>query len=355
MTELAAAIHAAPGRGVVVATGGGAGLLAELLSTPGASATVLEAVVPYAEQSMAEFLGATPAQSCSAATARALAMRAFTRALDLGGDFGFAVTAALATNRPKRGEHRAHLAFQSDAATRSWTLDLVKDALTRREEEGRVTELGLRALASSLGVGEATPAAEDARGSRELAQLMRGDRAHVAAQDFGAILPGAFDPLHDGHRAMREDAARRLGMAVGFELCIANVDKPPLDYVDLNARVAQFDSREVVVTNTPTFLAKARTLGGGIVFVVGADTLLRIAEPRYYGGRRARDAALAELQDCGCRFLVYGRVVAGIFQTLDDLALPDALRTLSEGVPESAFRYDISSTALRRRRPERDA
>lgn len=357
MAELAAAIHAAPERGVLVATGGGSGIFSRLLCEPGASATVLEALVPYSEQSIAEYLSFRPRQSCSARTARALAMRAFTRALALGGSFGFAVTAALATSRARRGEHRAHFGFQSASVTRSWTLELAKGALSRREEEERVTAFGLGALAFSLGVENAPEVRGEVATAwtkeEEMAELMRGDRAHVAARTFGAVLPGAFNPLHGGHRAMRVDAARRLGVAVGFEICIANVDKPPLDYVDLNARLAQFDPAEVVVTNTPTFLAKARALGEPaekVAFVVGVDTLQRIAEPRYYGGTQARDAALAEMGDRACSFLVYGRVVDGVFKTLADVSLPEGLRALCEGVPESGFRHDISSTALRRGR-----
>ena len=115
------AIHEAEPQGVFVVTGGGSGLLSRLLSVPGASATVLEASVPYASQALSDYLGEEPAQWCSALTARRLAMQAFSRARTLGGEFGFAVTASLATTRPKRGDHRAYLAYQDAHATRVWT------------------------------------------------------------------------------------------------------------------------------------------------------------------------------------------------------------------------------------------
>ena len=179
------------------------------------------------------------------------------------------------------------------------------------------------------------------------APVVLGERSHHAARTFEAVLPGAFNPLHDGHRAMRNDAEKRLGAAVGFELCVANVDKPPLDYFELNRRLRQFHEEEVVVTSTPTFVAKARALGG-VVFVTGADTLARIAEPCYYGSVRARDRAIEELRALGCSFLVYGRVdVHGAFQTLADLVLPSGLADLCAGVPEAEFRSDLSSTAIR--------
>ena len=65
LPDLVAAVHASPLRGVVAVTGGGAGALAELLSRPGASGTVLEAVVPYNGASLSEWLGGPPDQACS--------------------------------------------------------------------------------------------------------------------------------------------------------------------------------------------------------------------------------------------------------------------------------------------------
>lgn len=361
VAALIAAIHCTPRRGVLAVAGGGSGLLSDLLQVAGASATVLEASVPYAARALRDFLGAEPEQACCAETARALAMCAFARARQLGGDFGFAITAALATNRPRRGAHRAHLAFQDASTTRVWTLSLGSDgrdgsrALSRLEEERMVADAGIQALAFSLGVGAAPNMSyATAEGGAAFAELMLRQRTHVFDGEIAAVLPGAFNPLHDGHRAMREDAARRLGCPVAFELCIANIDKPPLDYLDLNRRLEQFAPGEIVVTNAPTFVAKARILGG-VAFVVGADTLARIATPRYYAGGggfavAARDAALAEMAALGCSFLVYGRVDGSVFRTLANLSPPPALAAMCIGVPESEFRNDLSSTALRRRR-----
>lgn len=359
------AIHANPRTGVLAVTGGGSGLLSALLSVPGASATVLEAHVPYANAALRDFLGAEPSQACSVETARALALRCLLRARQLGGDFGFAITASLATNRPKHGAHRAHWAFQEAATARSWTCS-GEDATdehrrdgaklrqaahwgraVRLEEERFVENVGIETLAFSLGVGDEPCLVGETATIGRYAEVVLGSRSHVAERSFPAILAGAFNPLHDGHRRMREDAERRLGMAVGFELCTANVDKPPLDYFEVQTRLRQFAPHDVVVTDAPTFVAKARALGG-VTFVIGADTLARIAEPRYYGGTAARDAAFEEMRTLGCRFLVYGRVGAdGAFKTAADLALPPMLAGMCMAVAEDEFRSDLSSTALR--------
>lgn len=345
LDALIAAIHRAPRSGVFTVTGGGSGLLSSLLGIGGASATVLEANVPYAPRSLRDWLGTEPAQACSDDTARSMAVRAFMRAVELGGDFGFAVTASLATTRPKRGALRAHLAFQDALSTRTWRLDLHGE--DRREQERTLATVAVEALGHALGEGSAPGIpGTHAQGDETLAELMLGRRARVGDVVFEAVLPGAFNPIHDGHRRMRADAERRLGQRVGYELSIANVDKPPLDYQELNMRLKQFDPGEVVLTNAPTFIDKARTLGG-VVFVVGTDTMQRVAEPRYYGGTAVRDAAIEELAGLGCRFLVYGRLDAGVFRELSNLTLPPPLAAISNGVPESEFRNDLSSTALR--------
>ena len=348
------AIHATPRRGVFAVTGGGSLLLSQLLAVPGASATVLEAHIPYAERALREFLNAEPEQACSARTARALAMRCLVRARALGGDFGFAITASLATNRPKRGRHRAHVAFHDAERLRAWEFGLDGDAPSaygreqRAREEQRLAAFALRALAFSLGAADEPEIVGDLALGGPYAPVVLAERSHYPERPFKALLPGAFNPLHDGHRAMREDAARRLGVAVHFELCVVNVDKPPLDYFELNRRLGQFREAEVVVTSTPTFVAKAKALGD-VAFVVGVDTLRRVAEPRYYGGVQARDSAVEALRALGCSFLVYGRVdERGTFRALADLALPPALAALCTGVPEAEFRSDLSSTLIRK-------
>jgi hypothetical protein len=168
-----------------------------------------------------------------------------------------------------------------------------------------------------------------------------------------AIFPGAFNPPHEGHLRMAALAEQRLGAPLAFELSVANVDKPLLDYIAIRDRVAalaaQQPPRPIVLTHARTFREKAALLPGA-TFVVGADTLARIADPRYYHGELGqRDAAIRELAAHGCRFLAFGREQGGQFQTLADLDLPAELRQLCDGVPAEEFREDVSSTQLRGR------
>src|SRR5262249_52476618 len=126
-----------------------------------------------------------------------------------------------------------------------------------------------------------------------------------------AILPGAFNPLHEAHRALAAEAEGRLGCPVAFELSALNVDKAALGVEEVRRRAAQFSGLAPLwVTRAPTFAAKAE-LFPGAVFVVGADTAARVLAPRYYDdGEPGVEAALDFLRGRGCRFLVGCRVDA---------------------------------------------
>jgi hypothetical protein len=155
--DLIAQIHASPTMAVIVMTGGGTRALADLLAIPGASKTVLEALVPYSERSLAEFLGAFPTQSVSIETAAAMAQAAYRRAVHLQDDVtipvvGLSCTATLVTDRPKKGDHRAHLGVCSSLSSKVCTLTLTKGARDRQGEERVISSLLLNILAEVCGL-----------------------------------------------------------------------------------------------------------------------------------------------------------------------------------------------------------
>lgn len=158
--SLIARIHASPAMAVLVLTGGGSQALADLLAVPGASRTLLEALVPYSQKSLTAFLGAPPIQSVQAVaveTAAALAQAAYRRALALRANetvpvAGVSCTATLVTDRPKQGAHRAHLGLCTTVRTQVSSLTLQKGARDRQGEERLVSDLLLHVLAKACGV-----------------------------------------------------------------------------------------------------------------------------------------------------------------------------------------------------------
>jgi nicotinamide mononucleotide (NMN) deamidase PncC len=369
--QLVRKIHDAGTRFVLALSGGGSRAITELLEVPGASRVVLEVAVPYCEAAMIEWLGARPDQFCSAATARAMAMVAFQRAFryDPSGVplAGFAATASLATDRPKRGPHRVHLAMQTVAVTASQSLELEKGRRTRAQEERLVTTLVLNLIAEACSLEERLPLdlldKERVEQSRVVAPepwrdlllgrtnaIRHGGQSEERQQSSDrAVFPGAFNPLHVGHRRMAEFAQKLLGVPVELELSILNVDKPPLDYLEVQRRMGQFDAGQPVwLTRAPTFEEKSRRFPGA-TFLVGADTLRRIADPHYYRDDPAAcRQAIEQIAARGCRFLVFGRVQEGRFTSLHDLDLPATLRSLCREVPAEQFREDVSSTEIRK-------
>jgi hypothetical protein len=378
-TETIRRIHHSGVRLVVCVTGGGAGLLGRLLEVPGGSRSLLEGRVPYTPVALSEWLGRPPEQACSRSTALGMAAVAERRArqLDVGMPvdpaatpvwLGLAGTSALVSDRPKKGDHRCHLAAHSSRASHAVSVTLAKGLRDRVEEERLVGDLLLSLVADQLGIEppcielrEGADRYEERRieaGPLER-ELLEQSRAVVwrrgaepgdsrPALPVRGVFPGSFNPVHDGHRQLHAIAARRLGGPVAWEISTVNVDKPPLDLITLADRCAQFAGEPIVLTRAPLFAQKAEVLPD-MVFVVGADTAARLVDPKYYGDDpQAMSEALSGIRRHGCRFLVAGRIQDGRYVSLEQLPIPPEFRGLFEGLTEEEFRCDLSSTELRR-------
>uniref|UniRef100_A0A7R9TVV2 Cytidyltransferase-like domain-containing protein n=1 Tax=Prasinoderma coloniale TaxID=156133 RepID=A0A7R9TVV2_9VIRI len=322
---------------------------------------------------------------------------------------GVGCAAALAALPAKRGAHRCHVCARTGAGTHAFELTLHKGARTRQEEDALASRLVLRAIGVASGLEGQSVAdvwgEHDAKregdgleysfeptgdpieavtgGRIPLAQLSRGVCDSVArggeggsddGGDHGAleevavasgarlVLPGSFNPLHDGHVGMMRAAARKLGVdmaapgACVFELAIVNADKGALEADEARRRVRQFGTEAgrdltVAVTASPIFSQKA-ALFPGAAFVVGYDTATRLVMPKYYGGREGMLAAFADLRARRCSFVVAGRFdeASARFLSLDDMRaeIPPEVGDLFVGLDEGDFRDDVSSTQLRR-------
>ena len=165
VTALVTQVHAAAGQVCIVVTGAGALALAWLFGQAGASRTVLEALVPYSSAALYDFTGRRASQHVSAAEANLMAEKALGRAKTLAAASdeppvltgiqlaGVACTAAIATDRTRRGQDRCHVAFVSSDGRRGVTsLVMLKGARDRSGEEDVTSRIILNAIAEAKGV-----------------------------------------------------------------------------------------------------------------------------------------------------------------------------------------------------------
>lgn len=368
-------VHDSQPQCVLAVAGAGNQSMTWLLGVAGASRTLLEVVVPYGRLSMIDLLGHEPEQYVSVENARNMARACYRRALSLREEtalplpsvVGIACTATIATDRPKRGEHRAYVAAWDQAGCTVYGLLLNKGFRDRAGEDDLVSRLVITALAAASGVDADLDLGltnddhleiERASHPGAIDLLLEGEADMVTVRPDGsmvsdepvsaAILPGSFRPFHHGHQRLAESAAKITGKQAVFELSVINVDKPALEVAEIKERLVQFrDKATVVLTRAETFRKKA-DLFPGCPFVIGWDTAVRLVAARYYGDSEANMlTALAEIWVAGCVFLVAGREDGQIFKTLADVPVPQGFHPLFQEITEDQFREDISSTALR--------
>ena len=345
-------------KAVLVTAGGGSTALNSLLTTPGASRFVVDARVPYSPEALSAYLGEEVAQSCSPETARKLAHAAFKFQISSFKFLSVSCTAALQTDRERRGADRAFICIKTEQAEKLYALHFSKTS--REEQEVLLSDWLLVLIAQAVGA------------------------------ERGLMLPGSFNPLHQGHCNLLKVAEEITGLRGVFELSCTNVDKPELPEEEILRRASAIKDIPVALTSAPRFVQKAE-LFPNTTFVLGYDTAARLLEKNHtlqgmvsdFSTRDEVERGWREATSNGtkCRgkpwknqwdffqtletkFLVAGRVFHPLekdsslatrsaetrrsrFQCLERLEISTGLESLFEAIPEERFREDVSSTELR--------
>lgn len=300
-------------------TGGGTGAIGHLLENGEASKWLNEVVVPYSRESLIDYLGYEPEKYCSEETARAMAMQAFLRTktakhgayLPKGVGYGF--TCSLYSDGQRIGRKNCcYGAIQSNLSTYSFYKELgtsYNGHPIRKSQEKAVSEL------ITYFINEELKGHLGTVGSMRWATgywLDDGDAYQKFTNKVTRLLfPGAFNPLHDGHIEMAKIAYEKYNIPVTFELCVNNIAKLRLDYVDLEQRISQFSKytkeswfNGVLVSARPLFIDKLKSAEKPI-FIVGGDTFNRICDPKF--NKIPLDETASLYYNAGAKFIVFAR------------------------------------------------
>jgi len=371
-------LHTSPHMLVYNFSGAGVQSLAWLHGVAGSSRTVLEAVDRYSRLSFTEALGSEPDKFVSAEAAEALAKHALARAAQLLETpkpiIGLSCTAAIISDKPKRGDHHAYVSLADHVGMSTYYLKLTKGARNRAAEELLVSQLVIWAIAQSYGLTAfALPLGDDELRLTETPaegfnDLLAAKLNILGCDSLGkleshqelvgkVLLSGSFNPVHEGHLELAKTVAQHVGQEVMFEIPLINAAKAPLSLPEAMRRTRQFIGKApVVLSKAPLFHQKA-LLFPQSRFIVGADTALRLIQQRFYEDdvdKMMRSFEVIRAQ--GCSFMVAGRLVTQgsqqSFITLNDIDIPAELRDLFEKLDEKDFRKDISSTKVRQTRAQ---
>ena len=364
-------IHNSKTKLVMSVSGVGSQSINWLLSVPGASKTLIEATIPYSNESLNRYIGEVPRQYVSKTTALSMAKAAYIQGVEYGNHeidiIGVSCTGAISTNRKRRGDNQAFIGLWGPRLKYVAHLILEKGERNRVEEEELVSSLIVQYIEEKL-LGNSvlnmelnkleSVSVDETEFPSDLDSLVNG---HISSITYmgsnlvgldksfkGGILSGSFNPMHQGHIELSKLASDMLGVPVAFEISAINVDKPPLQANEIEKRVSQFERSETVILTCAPLFGEKSSIFQNSTFIIGNDTALRLVDPKYYDNDvQNMYTSLQKVMDNKCDFLVAGRLQNSEFKTISDMAIPEAFISLFQGIPESQFRMDLSSTELR--------
>lgn len=297
---------------VIAITGGGSEIIPMLLRSGGGSSYLIEAIVPYSQNSLISFLKREPEKFCSKETACKMAAASLDIALKNSGNLGVGMTCSLSKeNERNEREHWIHIALCSEYETKSFSIQLnakkssffVNEKSLRTKQESESATLLLMAIGSVL----CEKSAKEFK-----VKKYESDSAHVNDITDNSITnslsfkneliyPGSFDPIHSSHKEIIKAASKLTSKKVITEISIRNVDKPIIDLISLRNRINSIKAIDAlcVITDAPLFKQKAQLFKNS-TFIIGYDTYSRLTKSIEKG-----ETLLEDLE--GLNFLVFHR------------------------------------------------
>lgn len=345
----------------VIATGGGAGLQQLLWEVPGSSAYLSGCSFPYDQDEQSELLGFMPEHFCSEEAAVDLASAAYMKAYKFGGKnpVGVGITASVASEKEHRGDHRIYACVISNDFIRSANSILEKGSGSeRRLEDGKsCDELGFGLMMETIFDGSTPVKYQDATLLAKERFFLHpffaasGKRFATLPDKNMAIMPGAYNPPHEGHFGTAKHVMDEYGKSVIFEVTAEPPHKEFLTVQQLLQRSKLLQGYDRLFTRKePLYLDKAKAFPG-VPLVLGADSMIRMLDPKW---GLDLNLMFMEFKRLNTKLLVSGRVVDNKFVTCKDILLDlyknnKHIWAQSQGVilPVNG-RYDISSTELRK-------
>jgi nicotinamide mononucleotide (NMN) deamidase PncC len=355
----------------VVATGAGAGFQQELWETPGSSAYLSGASFPYAPEEQEELLGFMPEHFCSMENAVDLASAAYMKAYKFGGKkpVGVGIAASVASEKAHRGPHHAFVAAISDE--KIYVYEQVFDkgvGFDKRKADGILCdELGLCITNDILGAAVYPGDQRVGRNWKDGTELARqrffnrsfftaeGKRYNISVVDMlnpkrFALMPGAFNPPHEGHYGASDTLSAEYGLKTVFEITSDPPHKDALSVQDMLKRAKLLQGHDRIITQgIPFYLQKARAYPG-MPIVMGADAFVRLLDPKWAVNMKE---FLSDLSEMNTTLYISGRDIDGKFTTHQDISgmmYTQGLRGLFLNVSKAiSGEWHISSTQIRNR------
>jgi hypothetical protein len=342
--------------------GAGAHFLDEVFGKPGCSEYTAGGRMLWAPEDLHDFIGHQDVQhAVSYTTALELAMESYIRARQTNRSknaVGMGVTAAIATNRQRKGEHQVFYAIvtlNKILTEYAW----LGHGSVEGEDSRRDMETFISKDCASI-IQNTVPEDGDPSDANELARKtffwhpvfqasgvrQTGDRGSTHL-----VFPATLNPLHDGHRTICETAENLIGQEnATYLVCTKTAHKgemPVQQMLDIVAQVRSerwrkdYRPRTLEFTDSePLYIDMARKRPGSC-FIIGADAMQRMLDPKW--GPDVVEM-LNEMRNLKVTFLVRGREIDGKFVECRDIPVPFPYQLLFRPLEG---RCDMRSSELR--------